>query len=556
MSKLKAALEQARGIVKYNADEERDSHGRFAGSGGQGIPSHSELMSMERVSGPLGSQGGEWRKDANGQQYLVKPLIDEKHGQNEVAAAAVYHEAGVRFPNTGVVKDANGDSYLVSQKIDGLTQKSAGAWQRDSELQARAAHDFGTDALLSHWDVHGLEADNTLVAQDGTPTRIESGGAMAYRAMGGNKTTFSPDAEWVEPSSMRTSDQGQAMYGNMTDAQAADSLERAGNINLDNVQSRWDAMGIPRSVSDPWMQTLQARQAQIPALVASLRGASKALSALKQARALLKYDENEARGEKGRWVAGENTGAHIEDLAQSRSFINRFHDSKATNVARGISEGKIKVVSATHEGNTSHIVTAQGTLHVTRNGKEEWAGHFFPKGMPTESGTGRVVFSGKNVSGLTGPEQLALTGYKGGMFVNINNELRGTGKQELSEYDRQRVKESITQIDRMMQRSPLPEAQTVYRGVAGKLLQGLKVGDSFTDKAYSSTSLSRNVAERFSGGTRGSVLEVSLPIGTRGIEFTGGKLGKVEQEILVDRNTTYTVTSISSDGTVHVKASQ
>ena len=96
-------------------------------------------------------------------------------------------------------------------------------------------------------------------------------GAMAFRAQGGEKTGFSPTGAWVEPLSMRTSEQGRAMYGKMTDAQVATSLERAGNLNLGNVQSHWDSLGIPQNVSDPWMQTLQARQQQIPTLVSELR---------------------------------------------------------------------------------------------------------------------------------------------------------------------------------------------------------------------------------------------------------------------------------------------
>jgi hypothetical protein len=231
------------------------------------VPTYSALMNMPRIPGPLGSQGGEWRQSSNGKQYLVKPLQDQTHGFNEIAAGAVYREAGVKFPNTGMTRDSHGNYYLVSEKYPGLVQRSGSWWSQHPEVQDAAARDFGTDALLSHWDVLGLGADNTLVDKSGSPVRIESGGAMQFRAMGDSKPGFSSDSDWVEPESMRTSPQGRSMYGKMTDAQAADSLDRASAIDLDAVQDRWDALGIPRTTSDPWMATLQARQEKIPGIV-------------------------------------------------------------------------------------------------------------------------------------------------------------------------------------------------------------------------------------------------------------------------------------------------
>ena len=293
---LLKTIAEVRALLKRDvSDQERDENGRFAsgGSSGEGIPSHTQLSGMERVSGPLGSQGGNWYKDSSADKtYLAKPLKSDAHGYNEVAAGAVYHEAGVKFPNTGLTEDENGKPLLVSEKIEGLSEKSASWWASHPDAQAKAAENFGVDALLSHWDVHGLNADNTLIDKNGDPVRIESGGAMAFRAMGSPKgDAFSPTGAWPEPASMRTSDQGRAMYGKMTDAQVADSLERASKIDLGNVQSRWDALGIPRETSDPWMKTLEARQAQIPALVASLRGVNKVLKMIELARAVAKHGD-------------------------------------------------------------------------------------------------------------------------------------------------------------------------------------------------------------------------------------------------------------------------
>jgi hypothetical protein len=293
---IKTLIEKAQSILsKYSESQPRDSHGRFAGSGSDAeMPSYDGLMKMAPAAGPLGSQGGEWRKDEDGTKYLMKPSTSLERAQCEVAAGAVYRAAGIKFPDTAVVTSPSGRVYIVSKKIEDLSEMSPNEWTRNPETQAKAAQDFGVDALLSHWDVHGLTGDNTLIDQSGDPVRIESGGAMAYRAQGGDKPSFSEGYPWVEVESMRTSSQGRAMYGNMTDEQVAQSLERAGRIDLNAVQERWDQIGISRTTSDPWMDTLRSRQEQIPGIVMSLRGSNKSLiEALSKLREIIAMDESD-----------------------------------------------------------------------------------------------------------------------------------------------------------------------------------------------------------------------------------------------------------------------
>ena len=237
------------------------------------IPSAEELNKMRTIAGPLGSNGGKWVESDDGRKFLIKELKTDAHAINEVGAGAVYRVAGVAFPETAV-RTIDGKQCVVSEKIEGLLPRTASWWNAHPETQAQAAHDFGVDALLSHWDVHGASGDNTLVDGNGKPVRIESGGAMGFRAQGGVKENFRPDGEWMEPSTMRTSEQGRAMYGKMTDAQAADSLERAAKIDTSELQKEWDKLGVPRNVSDVWKETIEARQKQIPAIVEKLRSSS------------------------------------------------------------------------------------------------------------------------------------------------------------------------------------------------------------------------------------------------------------------------------------------
>jgi len=282
---LSAQRARAREIQELFNEEDhpRGSDGKFTSGdddGDQatqeatGAPARSadEVRSWPKVPGPLGSQGGTWHRDPEtGKTYLLKPTKSLDHAQNEIASGSVYRAAGVPFPNTFVLLDEAGTkSFTLSEKIEGLEQRSASWWNQHPEVQAEAAKNFGVDALLSHWDVHGLNADNTLVTPDGIPVRIESGGAMAYRAMGDPKDSFAPGKPWVEPQSMRTSEQGKAMYGQMTDKAAAASLMRAALIDLDDVRASWRDAGISDLTSQKWADTLRERQEQIPSLVTKL----------------------------------------------------------------------------------------------------------------------------------------------------------------------------------------------------------------------------------------------------------------------------------------------
>ncbi len=70
--------------------------------------------------------------------------------------------------------------------------KSATPDQRDA-LLAKLREFFHVDGLLGNWDVIGLAKDNILVDAAGLPWRIDNGGSLRFRAMGGLK-----NADWNE----------------------------------------------------------------------------------------------------------------------------------------------------------------------------------------------------------------------------------------------------------------------------------------------------------------------------------------------------------------------
>jgi len=71
---------------------------------------------------------------------------------------------------------------------------------------------------------------------------------------------------------------------------------------------------------------------------------------------------------------------------------------------------------------------------------------------------------------------------------------------------------------------PLDTPITVYRGIKGNALdffEPLKVGDVYTDKGFSSTSLDPKIGAKFanseSGYYQGIVFRMKLPVGTKGV---------------------------------------
>lgn len=133
-------------------------------------------------TGPqAGSNPGGRFKDAKGQEWYCKFAGDPDTVKNELLAAKFYQMLGMEVPELRLVK-RDGKLGIASKWVDGLSKGDAAAL-----AGAEGAHKgFVFDAWLANWDVVGLANDNMLL-KDGKAVRIDVGGALAYRAMGGKK---------------------------------------------------------------------------------------------------------------------------------------------------------------------------------------------------------------------------------------------------------------------------------------------------------------------------------------------------------------------------------
>jgi len=161
-----------------------------------------------------------------------------------------------------------------------------------------------------------------------------------------------------------------------------------------------------------------------------------------------------------------------------------------------------------------------------------------------------------------------------GDYSLVNSVLRGGYKA--SEKEALKVNKIVSDMDSLISAAPvLDESIITFRGLSLDKysqeyltnLRSLKPGDTFTEKGFSSTSLGEEVATGIARGTgyysksefpvRGLVLEITNPVGTKGIFPIGmraqvtEKLAKGESEWLLPRNTKFQVTEIT-DGKIKV----
>lgn len=123
---------------------------------------------------------------------------NENRVATELLANSIYRAMGVPVPPAGITQH-EGRTALTYPAAEGEMRK----FKKPSEEVGNA---FMVDALLANWDVIGLEDDNILwPPNEGPPIRLDQGGTLEFRAMGGPKD-FGPTPEevWTMPAKSQT----------------------------------------------------------------------------------------------------------------------------------------------------------------------------------------------------------------------------------------------------------------------------------------------------------------------------------------------------------------
>lgn len=169
---------------------------------------------------------------------------------------------------------------------------------------------------------------------------------------------------------------------------------------------------------------------------------------------------------------------------------------------------------------------------------------------------------------ITKDEWEVLEDYVSGNGMDINNFLRqrnGLSVGDMNDSEKSR----LSLLDKAMSKSKLPKDQVLYRSVDASAvfdktalqkirqgeysdneLQGF-VGKTITDKGFMSTTKDKEIAfgwGDFTGSESPIVLQLDTPKGTHGIDLKRFDIeGDEQKEILLDRNLSYKITSVSTE---------
>ena len=139
---------------------------------------------------------------------------------------------------------------------------------------------------------------------------------------------------------------------------------------------------------------------------------------------------------------------------------------------------------------------------------------------------------------ITPQEAAAVGSYKGSGYIAINKSLYETGTPH----------PYVAQLDSAIAKHALNHDATLYRGVKGgyaSRIKGLKVGDTFTNHGYSSSSSSPKISTNFAG-KQGVLLKIDAKAGQAGYPYG---FHDSEKEYVLPRGLKYKVKSIEKSAT-------
>lgn len=216
-------------------------------------PATLTQIGPQRGSNP----GGLYKDTDTGIDWYIKQPASADVARNEVLAAKLYELAGIDVPELHLIK-LNGVESIASRIVDGLAKGTAA----DLARAAGTADGFVVDAWLANWDVVGLGYDNLLL-KGSRAFRVDTGGALRYRAQGGLKgAAFGNDVQELEslrdPSLNR---QAQSVFGNLTDDQLEASAVRVLSVTPEQIREVVRVYGpTDPAVADDLVAKLLARQ--------------------------------------------------------------------------------------------------------------------------------------------------------------------------------------------------------------------------------------------------------------------------------------------------------
>lgn len=150
-----------------------------AGATTQTAPDGLNPSALVQVGPQRGSNpGGLYLDQDTGITWYIKTPPSADHARNEVLAAKLYQAAGVDVPELRLTV-LDGKPAVASRIVDDLARTDAAGLAQTAGVR----EGFVVDAWLANWDVVGANFDNLLV-KGGKAVRVDTGGALLFRAQG------------------------------------------------------------------------------------------------------------------------------------------------------------------------------------------------------------------------------------------------------------------------------------------------------------------------------------------------------------------------------------
>ncbi len=264
--------------------------------------------------------------------------------------------------------------------------------------------------------------------------------------------------------------------------------------------------------------------------------------------------------------------AHFEKLKAKRDGLKakadqaktkRIEATKAMQGARKEHGGKRKVArekakaerAAKREASGKGKPTAEDVTRQTKEAGEatEYRNASLRHEVPTRTAAAHEMTDADHAKSqniyeqkLTGDEKWASYIYASTDAVwHVNNRLRGKPSKDEGVW-KGRIPEVTSRLDSALRKAPpLDRPVTVYRGVRkGTPFDRLKPGDSYSDKAYHSTSTRPDLAHQFTNGAAfkadGVLLRITLPKGAKAGAIPS-PFSATEREMLLPRGSKFRV---------------
>lgn len=149
----------------------------------------------------------------------------------------------------------------------------------------------------------------------------------------------------------------------------------------------------------------------------------------------------------------------------------------------------------------------------------------------------------RQASKVTSQEKLAFDSYQQSAYRDMNGQLRG--KEKFKGDKKKEVDDLIKNLEAGIQKSKALDDILVYRGGNTNIIGDMKAGDTFTDKAFLSTSINKGASEAFiERGGNHFTIEVPKGYPISPMMLPNRDLIDMEEELLLPRDVKMNIISI------------